>query len=52
MSKSNSACDGCLFNEGLEEYEENKFAIFCSNPEIQDYVDIVLTCKLKQEKKL
>lgn len=45
-------CSNCKYNQGKEEYEENKFGIFCSNPEIQDYVDLIVSsCNLKEENK-
>jgi len=46
----NTVCNNCKYNEGEEEYEENKIGIFCSNPEIQDYVDLINSCNLKKEK--
>jgi hypothetical protein len=48
----NTVCNNCKYNEGKEEYDKNKFGIFCSNPEILDYVDTILpNCNLKEIKK-
>lgn len=44
-------CDNCIYNEGKEEYEENKIGLFCSHPKINDYVDIVVRCRRKRKKK-
>ena len=48
----NTICNNCKYNEGREEYDNNKFGIFCSNPKILDYVDTILpNCNLKEIEK-
>ena len=46
----NTVCNNCKCKE---EYDKNKFGIFCSNTEILDYVDTILpNCNLKEIKKV
>lgn len=41
-------CTNCKYNQGKEEYEENKIGIFCCHPEINDYVDTIkINCSFK-----
>lgn len=43
-------CNNCKYNQGKEEYEENKIGLFCCHPEINDYVDtMIIKCSLKIE---
>jgi hypothetical protein len=32
-------CKNCEYCEGRDEYEEGRFGIFCSHPDISDYLE-------------
>lgn len=41
-------CKNCEYCEGREEYEKGHFGIFCSHPDISDYLEgEPKTCSLK-----